>query len=137
MELSYSGVSWVAVIVAAAALIVIGFIWYLPQVFGTRWTAVSGRPLPQIGQVPPMTYVAAVVTALVTAYVLALIEQGLGVKGLTDGAVVGFLAWLGFVATTSYGTVLWEGRQPAYWAINAGNVLVAFVVMGAIIGYWA
>lgn len=137
MELSYSGVSWVAVIVAAAALIVIGFIWYLPQVFGTRWAALSGRPLPQIGQVPPMTYVAGVVTALVTAYVLALIEQGLGVKGLTDGAVVGFLAWLGFVATTSYGTVLWEGRQPAYWAINAGNVLVAFVVMGAIIGYWA
>lgn len=137
MELSYTGVNWVAVIVAAAALIVIGFIWYLPQVFGTRWAALSGRPLPQIGQVPPMSYVAGVVTALVTAYVLALIEQGLGVKGLTDGAVVGFLAWLGFVATTSYGTVLWEGRQPAYWAINAGNVLVAFVVMGAIIGYWA
>jgi len=137
MELSYSGVNWVAVIAAAAANIVIGFVWYLPQVFGTRWAAVSGRPLPQVGQVPPMTYVAAAVTALIAAYVLAVIEQGLGVKGLTDGAVVGFLAWFGFVATTSYGAVLWEGRPTAYWMINAGNALVGFVVMGAIIGYLA
>jgi len=84
-----------------------------------------------------MTYVAAAVTALIAAYVLAVIEQGLGVKGLTDGAVVGFLAWFGFVATTSYGAVLWEGRPTAYWMINAGNALVGFVVMGAIIGYLA
>ena len=46
------------------------------------------------------------------------------------------LAWLGFVATTSYGAVLWEGWSTAHWAINAGSLLVGFVVMGAIIGYW-
>ena len=137
MELSYGGVSWVAVIVAAIANIVIGFIWYLPQVFGTRWAALAGRALPTAGQIPPMTYVAGIVTALISAYVLAVIEGGLGASGISQGAVVGFLAWLGFVATTSYGSVLWEGRPMMYWGINAGNSLVGFVVMGAIIGYWA
>lgn len=136
MSLDYTGVNWVAVIVAAAANIVIGFIWYMPQVFGTRWSALSGRALPQVGQIPPLTYVYGVVVALVIAYVLAVVEKGLGASGITDGAVVGFLAWLGFVATTSYGSVLWEGRPVEYWMINAGNALVGLVVMGAIIGYW-
>jgi len=137
MELSYTSLNWVAVIVAAAAYIVISFIWYLPQVFGTRWSEASGRPLPQAGQVPPMTYVAATVVSLIGAYVLAVIVDGLGAATPVDGAIVGFLAWLGFIATTSYGSVLWEGRPTTYWGINAGSALVGFVVMGAIIGYWA
>lgn len=136
MVLSYGGVSWLAVIVAAIANIVIGFIWYLPQVFGTRWSALSGRPLPTVAQVPPVTIVAGIVVALISAYVLALVEQLAGAKGLGDGVVLGFLVWLGFIATTSYASVLWEGRPIAYWAINAGSLLVGFVVMGAIIGYW-
>lgn len=135
MALDYTALNWVAVVLAAVAILVVGFIWYLPQVFGTRWAALAGRPLPQVAQVPPATIVASVVVALVTAYVLAVVIDGLGAASLTDGAIVGFLAWLGFVATTSYGSVLWEGRPTAYWAINAGNVLVGLVLAGAIIGY--
>lgn len=135
MALNYTALNWVAVVLAAVAIIVVGFIWYLPQVFGTRWAALAGRPLPQVAQVPPATIVASVVVALVTAYVLAVVIDGLGAASLTDGAIVGFLAWLGFVATTSYGSVLWEGRPTAYWAINAGNALVGLAVAGAIIGY--
>lgn len=135
MALNYTALNWVAVVLAAVAILVVGFIWYLPQVFGTRWAALAGRPLPQVAQVPPATIVASVVVALVTAYVLAVVIDGLGAASLTDGAIVGFLAWLGFVATTSYGSVLWEGRPTAYWAISAGDVLVGLVLAGAIIGY--
>lgn len=135
MALNYTALNWVAVVLAAVAILVVGFIWYLPQVFGTRWAALAGRPLPQVAQVPPATIVASVVVALVTAYVLAVVIDGLGAANLTDGAIIGFLAWLGFVATTSYGSVLWEGRPTAYWAISAGDVLVGLVLAGAIIGY--
>lgn len=44
--------------------------------------------------------------------------------------------WLGFVATWSYGWVLWEGRPMNYWSIIARNALVSLVVMGAIVGYF-
>lgn len=135
MNLDYTGVNWIAIIVAVAASSVIGFIWFLPQVFGRRLAAVSGRPLPQPGQTPSTTYVGALVVRLVIAYVLALIISGLGTATLSDGAIVAFLAWLGFVATTSYAGVLWEGRPIASWAILAGNEVVGFVAMGAIIGY--
>lgn len=132
----YTGVNWVAVVVAAVANIVIGFVYYLPQVMGNRWAAATGRTLPSAGQIAPMTYLGGVVVALVSAYVLALIIHAAGAKGITEGAIWGFLAWLGFVATTTYGGVLWEGRSTNWWAINAGATVITAVVMGAVIGYF-
>ena len=136
MHLEYTSLNWLAVIVAAVAAIVIGIVWYRPEVFGRRWATLSGRPLPQVGQIPPATTVGSIVVELLAAYVLAVIVKGLGAGTLADGAVVGFLAWLGFAATTNYGNVLYEGRTVAHWAINNGNTLIALLVMGAILGAW-
>ena len=67
MTLDFAGVNWLAVIVAAVAGLVVGFIWYAPPVFGRRWACASGIELPHPGEVQPMTYVGGVVTAAVTA----------------------------------------------------------------------
>lgn len=135
MSLDFGGVNWIAVVVAAVVGIVIGFIWYAPPVFGRRWARVSGVELPQPGEVQPMTYVGAVVTALVTAYVLAVLIEGLGAASLADGAIVGAVAWLGFVATYLASGMFFERRSTEWWVINAGQALVSLVVMGALIGY--
>lgn len=137
MNLDYAGVNWVAVIVAAVAGIIVGFIWYAPQVFGRRWARATGVELPQPGQVQPVTYAGAVVITAVTAYVLALLSQGLGAATLVDGAIVGILVWLGFVATWLASGVFFERRSTEWWAINAGQAIVSLVIMGAIIGYFA
>ena len=136
MELSYTGVNWVAVIAATVAYSVIGFLWFSRQVFGKQWAASIGRELPAPGQVPVTSIVGSVVAGLVSSYVLAVVAHALGAVTLADGAILGFLAWLGFVATSSYGGVLFEGRSTTWWTISAGYWLVALVVMGAIIGYW-
>lgn len=135
MSLDFGGVNWLAVIVAAVVGIIIGFIWYAPPVFGRRWARAAGIELPQPGEVQPMTYVAAVVTALVTAYILAVLVGGLGAASLGDGAVVGAVVWLGFVAPYLGSGVFFERRSIEWWAINAGQAIVSLVVMGAIIGY--
>jgi len=137
MSLDLGGVSWVAVIGATVAGIVIGFIWYAPPVLGRRWARASGVELPQPGQTQPTTYLAAVVTALVTAYVLAVLSGALGAATLGEGAVVGAVVWLGFVAPYLASGVFFERRSPEWWAINAGQAVVSLVVMGAIIGYLA
>lgn len=137
MSLDFASVNWVAVIVAAVAGIIVGFVWYAPPVFGRRWARASGIELPQPGQVQPTTYVGAVVTALVTAYVLAVLARGLGAATLADGAIVGAVAWLGFVATWLASGVFFEGRSVEWWALNAGQAIVSLVIMGAIIGYLA
>jgi Protein of unknown function (DUF1761) len=136
MDLNYTGVNWVAVIAATVAYSVIGFVWFSRQVFGLRWAASIGRELPAPGQVPVTSLVGSVVVGLVSAYVLALLSGAAGAATLVDGVKLGFLAWLGFAATSSFGGVLFEGRNTTWWTISAGYWLVALVVMGAIIGYW-
>jgi hypothetical protein len=135
MTLSFGDLNWIAVVAATVAAVVVGFVWYLPQVFGRRWAASIGRDLPAPGDISPMIYIASVVQALVVAYVLTLIIGGLGGASLTDGVLVGFVAWLGFGATTLLSSVLFEGRSLDYWLITAGYTLVASLAMGAIIGY--
>jgi hypothetical protein len=136
MELSYTGVNWVAVIVATVAYSVIGFLWFSRQVFGQRWAASIGRELPGPGQIPVTSLVGSVVVGLVTAYVLAVLAHAVGAATLADGAIFGFLAWLGFTAPPHAGRVLFEGAGTTWFAIAAGYWLVSLVVMGAIIGYW-
>jgi hypothetical protein len=81
-----------------------------------------------------MIYVLSTVVALLTAYVLTLFAAALGVAGVVDGLVLAFVAWLGFVATATVNTVIFEGRSREYWLINAGYLLVSLLAMGAIIG---
>jgi hypothetical protein len=131
----WTDVPWVGVIVAAVAGIVIGFIWYMPQVFGRRWASAAGVKLPS-GMPPAMTLVGGAVIALVTAYVLALFIGATGADDIVAGAVVGAVAWLGFVATWGANTVFYENRSWEYFGINVAYALVAMVVMGAIIGYF-
>lgn len=137
MNVDLVGVNWLAVIVATVAGIIVGFVWYAPQVFGRRWARASGIELPQPGQVRPSVYVGAVVTTLVTAYVLAVLSSGLGAATPVDGAIVGLLVWLGFVATWLASGVLFERRSWEWWAIDAAQAVVSLVIMGAIIGFLA
>lgn len=110
MSLDLVGVNWIAVIVAAVAGAVVGFVWYAPPVFGSRWARASGIELPEQGEIQPI--IGAVVTVLVTAYVLALLSRGLGAATLVDGAIVGVLVWLGFVATWLATGVFFERARP-------------------------
>ena len=49
------------------------------------------------------------------------------------GIKVGIMAWLGFVAPTMLGSVLWENKSWNLYAINAGYYLVSFALMGAVL----
>jgi Protein of unknown function (DUF1761) len=135
VTLDFAGVSWLAVIVAAVAGLIVGFIWYAPPVFGRRWARASGIELPQPGEVQPMTYIGGVVIAAVTAYVLAVLIGGVGAATLVDGVIVGVVVWLGFVATWLASGVFFERRSAEWWAINAGQAIVSLAIMGAIIGF--
>jgi hypothetical protein len=124
-------VHWLAVVIAAVAGVVIGFVWYMPAVFGRRWATEGGFELPT-SQTSPIVYVMSVVQALLTAYVIGLFAGG---AGIVNGAVIGLLFWV-VVAAVTYSIVLYERRSVTYWAISAGYWLVTLLVMGAIAGYF-
>ena len=128
----FTHVSWIAVIVAAVVQIVIGYVWYMPTVFGKRWEAATGKTLPT-GMPAPMALGMMVIGALLAAYGLALYFGG---GGLVNGAEWGLLTWLYFMAAPLAGVVVFEGRSWNWWLVVAGYWLVGMIVMGAIVGYF-
>lgn len=131
----FTAVNWLAIVIAAIANIVIGTVWYLPALFGSRWAALTGRDI--AARPNPMIYVLALIGSLITAYVLALVVaivmQARGPVSLVDGIFIGVVAWAGFQATSQAVGGMFEGRSWTLWAINAGNGLVSFAVMGGIL----
>src|SRR5207244_11211893 len=93
------GVTYLAVVVAAVVALVIGFIWSSPRVFGTRWMTYLGTTPAQLGNPGPTGMLVGVVASLINAWVLAVLALNLGGKSVTDGVLLGVLAWLGFMAT--------------------------------------
>ena len=134
--LEFTTLNWVAVIAAAIAGGVVGAIWYSPPLFGNRWAiSVGGKPMTMSDMMVPKVLVGAIVMPLLMAYVLTLLIGGVGATSLVNGAIVGFLAWLGFSAMTALNAFVYDGRSSTWLIITAGYSLVTLVVMGAVIGY--
>ena len=130
-------VNWLAIIVAAAVKFALGWGWYSPPVFGRQWMALTGISEAEMRSGPGVTaLIAEAITDLIMAYVLARFVLHYGATSLLEGAVIGFMAWLGFVATVTLASVFYERRPSRLWVINNGYLLLSLVVMGAILGVW-
>ena len=136
-------INYAAVLVAALASQVIGFVWYGP-LFGKTWMKLSGVTPDKIDAAKASgmgkTYLLAALGSLVMSYVLAhaLIFAAAYFKmnGLSAGLMSGFWNWLGFIAPVTLGAVLWEGKPWALWALLNSYYLVSLLVMGVILSLW-
>jgi hypothetical protein len=131
-------INYAAVIAAAFAQMVLGFLWYGP-VFGKVWASLVGIDMASM-KPKPAAMAAMVLSALVMSFVLAhaliFASAYLHASGLSAGLSAGFWNWLGFIAPVTLGPVLWEGKPIRLWYINAGYYLVSLLVMGAILALW-
>jgi len=130
------GVNYLAVVVAAVVALVIGFIWYSPRVFGNRWMAYLGTTQAQLGNPGPTGMLVGVVASLLNAWVLALLALNLGGKSVTDGVLLGVLAWLGFMATITAAQISFEKKSWGLWVLNNSHNLLVQVIMAAIVTAW-
>ncbi len=87
-----------------------------------------------------MTWGLIVLSSVVQAIFMALMVTALGsaMPGgatLASGATTGLILWFGFVAPTSLANKLFADQLKA-WVLEAGNHLIVFLLMGAILGAW-
>ena len=133
-------VNYLAVLVAAIASMVVGFLWYGP-LFGKMWMGLMNFDKKKMNEAKKKgmgkTYVLAFVTSLIMSYVLAHFVNYVQAKTIADGVVLAFWLWLGFFATTQLGMVLWEGKPVKLYLINTLHYLVTLGVMSAILAVWA
>lgn len=135
--MSLESINILAVIVAAVLYMIVGALWYSPLLFGNLWIRLLGKTSEEIGaNTSPTIYLFPMVGAVVAALVLSLISHALGVKTLVDGAALGGLVWLAFVATSTLTYTVFEGPPQSVWLLYNGYQLVAYVLMGALLGAW-
>lgn len=139
-------INYLAVLAAAVASMVLGFLWYGP-LFGKPWADMMGYKFDSPEAMKAMQkkampgYVASFIGALVMSYVLAhsliFASAYTQTEGVSAGLMAGFWSWLGFVAPVTLGTVFWESKPWKLWFINVSYWLVLLLVMGAILAIWA
>jgi len=134
------GVNYLAVLVASVVGFVIGMLWYSPLLFGKMWVKLMGFSNKDMKKAKEKgmgkTMLVMFVSILVMSYVLSYFLGALNVSDAIGGAFVGFMAWIGFLATSMLGNVLWGGKPFSLYLIDVLHYLVVIVVMGAILGVW-
>lgn len=136
-------INYWAVLVAAIANFIIGFLFHGPM-FGKTWmklaniTPTGNEKLSDM--VPQM--VKNLLVNILFAYVLAVVylfastSPYMGGSGAWNGVVCAFWVWFGFVFTTTSIEVIWMGRSAKLWYFELCASLVSCLTMGAIIGAW-
>lgn len=116
--------------VAALASSIIGSAWYMP-LFGKLWRKEMGIIDTQGGSKKQMYIGMGVqfITDMLSIFIVVLISMFSGFSPLVVAPVV----WLGFIAPVMLGSVLYERRSWALFAINAGYRLVALIAMAAVL----
>ena len=135
--MSFAGINYLAVIIAAAASFAFGSIWYMS--LAKPWMAALGKSEAEIkgeGGPSPLPFITAAVAQLVMAFMLAGLIGHLGVGQVTpvNGLISGFFCWLGFVITTMAVNHGFQGASRALTVIDGGHWLGVLAIQGLIIG---
>jgi Protein of unknown function (DUF1761) len=132
-------VNYWSVLVAAAAVFVLGWLWYSPLLFYKRWmrlrgldpaAAMAGAKMPVAKLV--IEFARCVVLACVVARFVAL----LGVGSWLVAVHFGLALWIGFPVILLTGSVLWDDVPWRLAAIHAGDWLVKLLVIPVIVSLW-
>ena len=134
-------INWLAVIVAGIAALIIGFVWYLPPTFGTRWAGFVKRytGLSDADLMPsniPLTMGLWLLGFIGNALTLAIIIRGMGISNLGDGIILGVIVWAGLGLTISSWPVIHAKQPLGLWLVNGAAYLVMQIVMAVILTLW-
>ena len=129
-------INFLAVLVAALLNYILGAAWYSPVMFARPWMRLLDiEPSGDRSGFGAALAVQAVGT-LASAFTLAIVISWAGASNLVEGAAVGALAALGFVAAANLALIAFERRPAQLYAINHGYTVVGWILMGAVLGAW-
>lgn len=134
--MNLGAVNWIAVVVAAVASMALGAAWYM--VLAKQWMAALGKTREQVmagsgGNATP--FIIAFLMQLVMAYSLALfVPKLMGATTVTNGLIVGFHVWIGFVITSMIINHRYQGNKWSLTVIDGGYLLGVLLVQGVVIG---
>ena len=131
-------INYWAVLVAGVANMAVGFLWYGP-LFGRTWKGLMGftdESIKSMKMTPAMSMAGGFIVSLIMAYVLAIFISIFGVWDIKSALYLTCWIWLGFLATNTIGSYLWEGKPFKLFLLNSIEQFVAVNIMAVILVMW-
>ena len=133
--MTFSGINYLAVIIATLAGFGLGAVWYM--VLGGAWMHALGKTKDACkpeGSAKVMPFIIALVALFVMSLMLAGLMGHLGDVTIRGGVISGLFVWVGFVITTMGVNHAFSGAKPMLTLIDGGHWLAVLLVQGAVIG---
>jgi hypothetical protein len=134
--MTFTGVNYIAVIIAALAGFGLGAIWYM--VLAKPWMHAVGKTeaecKQQQGSAKVVPFAISIVALVIMAWMLAGLMGHLGDITIRGGVISGLFVWLGFVITTMGVNHAFSGAKPMLTLIDGGYWLAVLLIQGAVIG---
>jgi hypothetical protein len=157
-------INFLALLAAAVSALVVGFIWYNPNVFGKAWMNASGMTEEKmkggnmvvifgltllfafflsfglqfltIHQTGALGMVGGDATTALPSYSAFMSDYGDAFRTFKHGALHGFMAGIFFALPIIGTNALFERKSGKYILINAGYWIVTLTIMGGIVCAW-
>lgn len=134
-------VNYLAVVSAAVAAMVVGFVYYSPFVLGKPWMKLMGLTSESVkaaqremARIYGISFVLALVTGYVLYHIMSLSMAFFNYNPVSTGLTSGFWVWIGFVMPVQLTEVLFSKKPVKLFGINTGYQLVSLLAMGVVIG---
>jgi hypothetical protein len=128
-------VNHLAILVAALVQFFLGALWY-SLFFAKPWMALTGHHKGEKPKGIVIAMLSSLIGALILSFMLAHVVMWAGAATIGWGVFVGFICWLGFIATPLFAETIYEQRPYRLFAINGGYWLVVLLVSGGLLAAW-
>ena len=133
-------VNYLAVLLAAIASMVVGFIWYGP-LFGKTWSKLKGftkedmeKGKKDVNKLYALTFVMALLEEYILSHVMQLSMAFFHTSPISTGLTTGFWMWAGFVVPVMVSLTIFGHKKLKLLSIDAGHQLATLLVMGIVLG---
>ncbi len=114
---------------------VVAMFWYSPKLFGRKWAKAYGFRMDQM-KVSPKHYLGAICVTAVMVIVTAILVRYLRIHAFMEALEIGFLFWLGFIATSHFSGVIWAKKPLKAYYIEVSYLLLITVVNTVALTHW-
>jgi hypothetical protein len=137
MEHIHHSLNHLAIITSGVLLWFLGAGWYSPPLFSKPWMAMLGiKKGDHKKNGLLMGMIASFICDIVVAFILDHLVIWSGANTFGWGALVGFIAWVGFFAAPNLPQGIYENRPFKLFAINNGYWLVGLLAVGGLLAVW-
>lgn len=134
----FSHVNWLAVLVAAIAIFILGAIWYSKVLFANKWIQSHGINVtdPDMRKGLGQMMVTSFILMLITTIGLALLIVRLDLRETISGVKIGLATGVCFAFTSVSIAYLYQKKPFAAHIIDGGYHIVGYIIAAVILCMW-